>query len=204
MTHADDAARTTPEDVLGFWFGPAGGSPLQQSAKWYTKDPAFDAECRARFERAVAEAGAGAFDAWRATPRGRLALVLLLDQLPRNIHRGTPEAFAFGARAQAVVREALRAGDERVLDAIERTFLYMPLMHAEDLETQRASVDAFERLLAEAPPALQSYVVNGLDFARRHEAIVARFGRFPHRNAILGRTSTPEEIEFLRLPGSSF
>lgn len=193
-----------PEDVLHFWLGSPGDPPLRNAARWFTKDPSFDAECTARFGDAIAAAARGALAEWRKTPRGRLALIILLDQLSRNVFRNTARAFAHDALARDITLEAMAAGDERVLSAVERSFLYMPLMHAEDVGLQHRCVAAFGRLASEAPPELKKHFEGQLGFARRHEEIVERFGRFPHRNAILGRPSTREEETFLRQPSSSF
>lgn len=195
----------TSEEVLAFWFGPPGSPPLAGATKWWSKDEAFDREVRERFEGTIAAAAAGELDGWKATPRGRLALVIVLDQLSRNAFRGTPRSFAEDGRARDLTLEALDTGEDRQLEPIERSFLYMPLMHAENADLQRKCIAAFERLCDTTPqPDLQKYTANNLDFARKHAEIIERFGRFPHRNEILGRTSTPEELEFLKQPGSSF
>lgn len=175
--------------VLDFWFGPEAGPE-----RWFKKDPTFDAAIRARFADACADALAGGLADWRAGARGCLALILLLDQFPRNLHRDDARAFAGDARARAVLARARAAGFDRELDPAERHFLYMPLMHSEDPADQRDSVALFE--------ALGNADV--LKYARAHKAIIDRFGRYPHRNAVLGRASTPEEEAFLRQPGSSF
>jgi uncharacterized protein (DUF924 family) len=149
----------------------------------------------------------GELDAWQETPRGALALLILLDQLTRNLHRRTPEMFSADERALAVVRRALAAGHEQHLALIERYFLYMPLMHSEDLADHDLAVDRFTALIEDARrrgSQRVSVYEGGLDYERRHRDIVARFGRYPHRNAILGRESTPEEVTFLEQPGSSF
>jgi uncharacterized protein (DUF924 family) len=171
---------------------------------WWKKDPAFDDDIRDRFEPAHTLAARGALDGWKATPRGRLALVILLDQFSRNMYRGTPRAFAQDARACECTLEAIVEGDEQGLGIMERSFLYMPLMHAEDVDLQHKSVAAFERLCRAAPETLRKAVEQTLDYAKKHAEIVERFGRFPHRNTILGRSSTPEEVTFLTQPGSSF
>lgn len=193
-----------PEDVLEFWFGPPGAPPLAASTKWWMKDDAFDREIGARFGSSIDAAASGALDGWKATPRGRLALVILLDQFSRNVFRGTARAFAQDARARDLALEALDSGEDRQLEPIERSFLYMPLMHAENADLQRKCIAAFGRLCDVAPPDLQKYVANNLDYAKKHAEIIERFGRFPHRNEILERESTPEEVEFLKQPGSSF
>lgn len=199
----DDTA-IGPEDVLGFWLGEPGSSPLANATNWYMKDDAFDREIEARFGTALELGARGALDGWKATPRGRLALVILLDQFSRNVYRNQPRAFAQDARACSSALEAIAAGDERELTIVERSFLYMPLMHAEDVDLQHECVAKFERLRDDAPADLRKFVENGLDYAHRHADIIERFGRFPHRNAILGRTSKADELAFLEQPGSSF
>lgn len=195
---------TRPEDVLSFWLGEPGADPYAKSELWWKKDPAFDRECRERFQ-ATLEAGVrGELSEWEKTPKGRLALVILYDQLSRNMFRDTPRAFAQDPLARDLTLRALDAGDERVLSPIERQFLYMPLMHAEDVDLQRRCVACFERLVVDAPADKRAMYESSLDFARRHADIVERFGRFPHRNAVLGRATTKEEAEFLKQPGSSF
>lgn len=194
----------TPEEVLEFWFGPPGSAPLAASTKWWTKDASFDQEIKTRFERTITAAAAGELDTWKTTPRGRLALVVVLDQFSRNAFRDTPRSFAQDARARDLAIEALDSGEDRRLEPIERSFLYMPLMHSENADLQRKCIAAFERLCDVTPPDLQKYTAMNLDYAKKHAEIIERFGRFPHRNDILGRDSTPEEIEFLKQPGSSF
>jgi uncharacterized protein (DUF924 family) len=199
-----DGTRITPEDVLTFWFGAVGSAPLANASVWYKKDDAFDRDVKDRFESALQLAARGALDVWKASPRGRLALVILLDQLSRNMFRGTPRAFAQDARASESTLESIAAGDEQALTIVERSFLYMPLMHAEDIDLQRKGIEAFDRLKNDAPEDFKKFAENSVDYMKKHAEIVERFGRFPHRNAILGRASTPEEIEFLKQPGSSF
>ena len=199
-----DGVTVESEDVLRFWLGPPEGSPLANATKWYMKDEGFDREIEAHFGAALELGARGGLDAWKTTPRGRLALVIVLDQFSRNVYRNQPRAFAQDARACSSALEAMAAGDESSLTIVERSFLYMPLMHAEDVALQRQCVSKFEQLRDDAAPELRKFAENGLDYARRHADIVERFGRFPHRNAILGRASTPEEIEFLKQPGSSF
>jgi uncharacterized protein (DUF924 family) len=198
-----EESMTRPEDILTFWFG-AGAEPEERFAVWFGKDDTFDRTVRERFSATVEAAGRGELDGWAATPRGCLALVVVLDQLPRNAFRGSARAFAFDAKARAVVREGLARGDDAGLHPLEAAFFYLPLQHSEDVGDQQESVHRYEALHARAPPALQAFTASSLDYARRHQVIVERFGRFPHRNALLGRPSTPEEQEFLTQPGSSF
>jgi len=182
-------------EILAFWFGP---SPHAARDAWFRKDAAFDAEIGSRFGRAVGAALDGAFADWAATPHATLARVLLLDQFTRNMFRDTPQAFAGDAQALAMATAAIDGGQDRGLDRYERWFLYMPFEHAENLAAQERSLALFGALAAETgDPGL-------LEWAGKHAVIVRRFGRYPHRNAILGRASTPEEIAFLKEPGSRF
>jgi uncharacterized protein (DUF924 family) len=192
------------EDVLTFWFGAPGSLPLANAEHWFAADPAFDEAVRARFEGLVARAAAGELEAWRESPPGALALVVTLDQFPRNLYRGSPRAFACDPAALDVALDAQARGFDRALSPVERWFLYLPLMHAESLARQQQSVALFEALAAEAPPSVAGAVADAADFARRHRDVIARFGRFPHRNRALGRASTAEEAAFLEQPGSSF
>ncbi len=149
------------------------------------------------FETDIARAVRGELDHWCATPRGQLALIVLLDQFSRNIYRGTARAFAQDRKALAVCRDGLEPGTDRALRPVERLFFYMPLQHAEDRDAQRRSVESFEGLLAEVAPLHRPLCQGFRDYAHRHRAVIERFGRFPHRNVILGRPSTPEELAFL-------
>lgn len=197
---------TDPEAVLTFWFG-EGRSETELfalKAQWWKKDPDFDNAIRERFEGAVQAAGSGALDAWRDAPRSCVAWVVLLDQFPRNLFRGSPRAFTYDVQALAACLHAQTSGLDAELPHALRYFLYMPMMHAEDVHVQEQSVSAFTRLAQAAPDEIAENCRMGADFARQHAKIIQRFGRFPHRNAILGRTSTEEEAEFLKQPGSSF
>ena len=186
---------TTPGDVLVFWFG---APPHTERGEWFRKDAAFDAAIRERFGDALARGLAGAFGEWCGEPRGALARVVLLDQFTRNAFRDTPRAFAGDARALATADDAIRRGFDASLDRYERWFLYIPYEHSEDLAMQRRALELFGAL------ARDEGLDGPLRYAKRHAEIIERFGRFPHRNSILGRESTPEEIAFLREPGSSF
>jgi uncharacterized protein (DUF924 family) len=179
-----------PESVLAFWFGEAGPD------KWFAPDEAFDGLCRERLGTLHESAAAGELDHWRATPEGALALVILLDQVPRNIFRGTPRAFATDGLARAVAGEAIARGFDEEMALDRRIFLYIPFEHGESLEDQKRALELFS-IFREIDPEKFTY-------AERHAEIIRRFGRFPHRNAILGRASTPEEIAFLKEPGSGF
>jgi uncharacterized protein (DUF924 family) len=181
--------------VLDFWFGrPRGPS----RAEWFRKDAAFDEEVRARFGGLHAAAARRELEAWRLSPEPMLALVIVLDQFSRNLHRDDARAFAQDAHALECAREAVGRGDDLALLPVGRQFLYLPLEHSEDLADQEACVELMRSLEAfEETRGLTEWAV-------RHRDVIRRFGRFPHRNAALGRASTPEEVEFLRQPGSRF
>jgi uncharacterized protein (DUF924 family) len=195
-----NAGNDDAQAVLDFWFG-APGSPEHGRARevWWRKDPAFDASIAARFGALVETAIAGGLEDWSAEAPSALARVILLDQFTRNIFRGTARAFAGDERALAAARAMVASGQDLQLAPQPRAFAYMPFEHAEDLAAQDEAVRLFGALEAAAPD-----VTGMVDYALRHQAIVRRFRRFPHRNAALGRVSTPEEIEFLTEPGSSF
>jgi uncharacterized protein (DUF924 family) len=186
------------DEILDFWFAPPGaaehGNPR---TLWFRNDAAVDQSIRARFGGAVETALAGGFGEW-TTPRGALARVLLLDQFTRNIYRETPRAFAGDILSLGISRAAVANRDDQSLIPVERWFLYMPFEHAEDPAAQQTSLDLFARLRDET--GFSEPVV----WADRHAAVIRRFGRYPHRNAILGRVSTAEEIEFLATAGSTF
>ncbi len=195
------------KEILHLWFGDIGDDGVvapDVRARWWKKDPEFDAMLRDRFGDYLVDARNGALDEWLATPQGTLALVVLLDQFGRNIHRNTPEMYSGDGKAAAIAEHAIDAGIDRALGPMERVFLYMPLMHSEVLAHQDRCVAQFQQLSDGAPPPLVETLASNLDYAIRHRDIVAKYGRFPHRNNILGRTSTEEEREFLSKPGSSF
>jgi uncharacterized protein (DUF924 family) len=187
-----------PEVILDFWFSP------QARLLWFEKDAAFDDEIRVRFGATVAAAQAGAFDDWCAAPRGALALLILLDQMARNIHRGSARAFAGDPRAIEIARNAIAAGHDAGLGFQQRRFFYLPFEHCEEPAAQRRSLDLFRDLAAGCEAHEIEDAKDQLEAAERHAEIIARFGRFPHRNATLGRASTAEEVEFLAGPNSSF
>ncbi|MEP7043019.1 MAG: DUF924 family protein [Dokdonella sp.] len=193
--------------VLDYWFGRMGDDAAviaEKGALWFGASDAVDAEIRERFATLREEAIDGRLDGWLATSRGRLALVILLDQFSRNLFRGDARAFAHDDLARSWVDRGLCAGIDGELRAIERMFFYLPLEHSESIADQQHSVALLQRLLDAAPALLRGAFANYHDYAVRHRDIVARFGRFPHRNAVLGRPSTAEEIEFLDQAGSSF
>jgi uncharacterized protein (DUF924 family) len=188
------------QEVLDFWFlaeGQAGHNARREA--WFKKDDAFDVAIKDRFGTLIDRALAGALAPWTQTTNGTLATIIVLDQFTRNVFRNTPRAFAGDPQALSLARELVAAGADRTLPGVRRLFVYLPFEHAEDLTTQNESLRLFESL-ARDEPALADL----LTWAERHHAVVARFGRFPHRNAILGRVSSPEEQAFLKEPGSSF
>jgi uncharacterized protein (DUF924 family) len=178
----------TPAQVLGFWFGEL------TPAQWWRKDAALDALIARRFATTLAAAKAAELADWRDTASGRLAEVIVLDQFSRNVFRDRAESFASDGMALALAQEAVRGGFDAQLAVSERAFFYLPYMHSESAQIHQDALRLFDQ------PGLES----NLDFERRHHAIIARFGRYPHRNAILGRESTAEELAFLQQPGSSF
>jgi uncharacterized protein (DUF924 family) len=185
--------------LLDFWFG-APGTPEHDQPReiWFTADPAFDTALRERFLADQKRAAAGAYDGWASERDPCLALILLLDQLPRNLYRGSPQAYASDPKARATARQALAQGFDRALPVVRRSFVYLPFEHSEDLVDQAQAV----RLFAALPP--DKHVDEQLWYARRHYEIIARFGRFPHRNRVLGRVPTAAEEAFLKEPKSSF
>jgi uncharacterized protein (DUF924 family) len=195
------------DEVLGFWFGtdPEGNVSDQTFARYWKRDDAFDAEIRGRFAPLHAQASAGELDEWAASPRGRLALVILLDQFTRNLNRKSARAFDNDGKALALALDGIEKGDLGALRPMQRYFLLMPTMHSESLAVQERGVRLFDELASgDADAELAKRFASAADFARRHRDIIARFGRFPHRNETVGRESTPEEAEFLKQPGSSF
>ena len=184
-----------PIHVLRFWFGEAPGGPRLE---WFRKDPAFDEEIRRRFGPLHAAAARRELESWRDEAQSMLALVIVLDQFSRNLHRNDARAFAQDGHALECARQALGRGDDRSLLPVQRQFLYLPFEHSEDLADQERGLELMRSLEAFEPTR------GCAEWAERHRDIVRRFGRFPHRNAALGRASTPEEIEFLKTPGSGF
>ncbi|WP_305043259.1 DUF924 family protein [Geoalkalibacter sp.] len=195
------------DEILHFWFAGLEGEgvpPPERLRFWFNGGEQVDGLIRERFAQVVERAGMGEFDDWRQTPRGSLALLVLLDQFPRNMYRDSARAYAYDPKALEICTAGLNIGQDQALNLVERAFFYLPLEHAEDLAMQERSVALFAQLLAEAPPVLREVCSGFYDYALRHQAVIARFGRFPHRNRALGRVSTAAEEEFLRQPGSSF
>lgn len=191
----------TAQDVLDFWFLPPSDPGYGQARKeWFRKDPAFDAQIRTRFGSLIAQALAGGLHEWEMEgPQGALARILLLDQFTRNAFRGAPESFAGDTLALAAAQALVDSGADRQLPPFQRAFVYMPYEHAEDARMQQCAVDLFARLAAE-----HAGFDDMLDYAHRHRGVIARFGRFPHRNPILGRSSSADELQYLSEPGAGF
>lgn len=189
----------TPADVLRAWFdtddATAITTPLMD--RWFKTDPALDDALRARFGAAIDDGARGDLAAWEETPAGALALVVLLDQFSRNVHRGSARTYAADPAALRLAERMVARGDDRRVAWLARSFVYLPFEHAESLPAQDRAVALFTALAAEAPEGLAALGANLLDYAHKHRAVIARFGRFPHRNAELGRESTAEERDFL-------
>lgn len=185
--------------VNTFWFGDADDPAYgQDRPQWFKKDPAFDREIEERFLKVIDNAAQGHLDMMAESPEGAVALVVVLDQFPRNVFRGDARAFAHDLKALAIARQSVERGFDFEVMPVMRKFLYLPFEHSEKIEDQQRAVDLFEALAEEVGDA------DGLAWAHKHLAIIQRFGRFPHRNAVLGRPSTAEEEQFLTQPGSSF
>ena len=197
----------TAEEILDFWFGVSLDSPDAIAARgeyWFVQRDDFDRSIEARFGSLPDRALRGEFDTWSREPRASVALVLVLDQFPRNLHRGRARSFEFDPKALGVALSAIDAGFDRELHPIEASFLYLPLEHCEDLLLQDRSVELFGSLIPRAPLDLRPIFERFLAYAHRHREVIRRFGRFPHRNAVLGLRSTQEEVAYLESGGETF
>ncbi len=209
MQTSSDQPRMTiqPTNILDFWFGPAGSAAEivgRQRKLWFGKSVANDQAVIDQFSDTLSAAAAGRLDHWATTPRGRLALLIVFDQFPHHIHRDHALAFATDPQALALCLDAIKASKDQQLTPIERVFLYLPLEHAESNDMQDLSLSLYEKLAREASPDERAIFDDFLKYALSHRDVVTRFGRFPHRNVILGRPSTDAELDFLKLPGSRF
>lgn len=193
---------TSPGDVLQFWFGEAGSDGFGSFRDaWFEKDEAFDAEIRKRFGKTVVKASVGGYDSWQETPEGTLALIVTLDQFPRNIFRGLPKAFAADPKARSIARRAIDRGIDAGMLPMQRLFLYLPFEHSENLADQRRCVALFLEILKDFEEEFRERAHFSV---HRHCEIIERFGRFPHRNETLRREASAEELAFLQEPRSSF
>ena len=201
------ASTPRPEDVLEFWFADAlsdAAKAAQRMSFWFSSDRETDRDIAQRFSSTLESASGGVLQSWSAEPHSALALVIVLDQFPRNVYRATAAAFAHDLHALEITRQGVAAGHLDFLHPIEQGFFIMPYQHCEDLACQREGLPLFERVVENAAPEWRGLVQGFLDYAVLHLRIIQRFGRFPHRNAILGRESTPEELEYLRSNTGAF
>ncbi|KKA46089.1 MULTISPECIES: DUF924 family protein [Salinivibrio] len=184
------------QDVLAFWFGDERSEWVPSSAsqaRWFGGSPDVDEAIRERFQSWVSAAGAGALNDWAQTAEGRLALIILLDQFPRNLYRGLAAAYRYDALALALCKAGLAKGDDQVLTPLQRVFFYLPLEHAEEEADQEEALFRFDQLRQRVSGEAKAWYEQCFDYARQHYDIITTFGRFPHRNAVMGRLSTPEE-----------
>ncbi len=198
---------TLVHEIINFWFAGLdehGQLPQSQKAKWWQKDNAFDQSIKTQFASAVEKAAAGEFDSWQATAEGSLALLILLDQFTRNIYRNDPKAFASDPKARAICHHLLEQGQDKALHPVQRVFTYLPLEHSESLDDQHHCVELFNALHDEVGEQNKQEFAYYLDYAHKHFEIIERFGRFPHRNQVLGRESTADELAYLSEPGARF
>jgi uncharacterized protein (DUF924 family) len=188
------------QQVLDFWFGRPGDAEYHRPREqWFRKDDAFDAQIRDRFGALIERALVGELQSWAAHPASAVAQILVLDQFTRNVYRGTARAFSGDIRALAAAQALVDSGADRAMPGVRRQFVYLPFEHSEELAMQDESMRLFTQLARDEPS-----LADLMTWADKHRVIVARFGRFPHRNAMLGRDSSTEEIEFLKQPGSGF
>ncbi len=192
--------------ILDFWFGEIkDGLTVEDRNKfWFMPNADVDSTIRDKFEDLVRQAGSGKLKSWQSTARGSLALIILLDQFTRNIFRGKPDAFQYDSIARRICTEGIKNGTDKKLEIIERCFYYLPLEHSENLEDQNQCVKLFEELLVRVDKSKISLIKNSLDYAVLHRKIIEEFGRFPHRNIILNRESTQQELDFLLKQGIKF
>lgn len=191
---------TDIDRVLQFWLEPKPQTPEAIAAKgalWFGGNAEQDRQIRVQFGHLVEQARNGELSSWAETPRGRLALIILLDQFSRNVYRGNPQSYSADAQSLALAIEGYESGAFAHLDSIEQMFAYLPFSHAEDLAMQKRAVDLAQRAALSAPDIWRDMLYNAVDYARKHLDVVARFGRFPHRNIVLGRLTTSEESAYL-------
>lgn len=195
------------EQLWRFWFGHIAHTKEyfdEKITQWFEKDLQFDEEIRTRFLNWFEDLENWDLEKWKKYPRGLMALIILTDQVSRNAFRGSPKAFQYDQIARDLAMELIQSGRDTNYDLVERVFIYLPLEHSENLADQELSVKKFEELMGEVSLSLRPYFQEFFDYALRHRDIIYRFGRFPHRNEVLKRSSSPDELDFLRQPGSSF
>jgi len=198
---------TSFDEILEFWFVDTPVTVKQVDrlrSRWFGVDAKFDATVTKRFSEVLPQAQSGDLDEWCASARGRLALILILDQFSRSIHRGSSSAFAGDEKALKLCREGIAEGADRALPSVERAFFYLPLQHAEELSAQLAAVRLYDGLVADATEEFTSVLEQFAEEARAHREVINRFGRFPHRNELLRRELAPDEAQFLRGKGAKF
>lgn len=196
----DDEDSNEVSEVLDFWFGQLPDPnylPEDKLSLWFSGTQEIDRQVKEKFSDMMIKAANGDYNDWLETPRGRLALILLLDQFPRHVFRNQPQAFMTDSMARILVLDGIKKGDDQSLYPIERAFFYLPLEHTENLDMQNLSVSLYQKLFANSPPALKNLTSEFLRYAILHRQIIERFGRFPHRNTIFGRKSTPEELVYM-------
>jgi uncharacterized protein (DUF924 family) len=202
--------------ILEFWFG-ENSSPLksteprsaqeiakQQSKLWWSKNETIDQEIQQRFEPTLKALLTGHYNTWFETPQGRLAAIIVLDQFSRNMYRDSAHAFTQDSLALHWTLQGIRQGDDKKLTSLQRVFFYLPLEHCEQLGMQNLAIEKFEQLLADSPTSFTDLARGFTDYAHQHQQVIVRFGRFPHRNHLLNRHSTEDELEYLAQPGSGF
>ena len=201
---SSNISKTRIEAILSFWFGDVTDLDYGHYRKtWFVKDLGFDQRIRQQFLPDTQKAAKGTYERWKALSSSAVALILLLDQFPRNIYRGQPRSFATDNQALAVANHLVDVGRDHTLIPAQRFFVYLPFEHSEDMRHQNRCVELMQQLVKDFPDLDEGFR-SGLDYAKRHREVIERFGRFPHRNEILGRQSTPAEVDFLQQPGSHF
>ncbi len=200
---------TQAQDLLTLWFDTLLEKPDQQSVmkRWFSSDPNWDQQLNQQFGELLKQAEAGGLKDWEQTPESKLALIILLDQLSRNLYRGSAKAFANDPRAVKLAEQMVEQAWDQKLHPLQRLFIYLPFEHSESLAHQDQAIELFDRLKADPSEIVseqKELFAMLLDYAHRHRDVIVKFGRFPHRNARLGRADTPEETEFLKQPGASF
>ncbi len=197
-----------PQDILDYWFGDAANTKVDDLKdyfqRWFQADKELDKEIKSQFGKVVKQASADELSRWENTTKGSLALIILLDQFTRNVYRGTDKAFAYDAKALRLCKKLIESGADKNMSWPQRGFTYMPLQHTEDITVQQQGIEAYLKLLEDTPDDLKKVVTGFLLSAREHKSIIDKFGRFPHRNKILGRESTDEELIYLATGAKSF